>query len=62
VRGGRVGAVALSSFIRGGTVVQTAYNHFSTLRTVETLFELPFLGYAGSPNPGAFGTDVFTSG
>jgi hypothetical protein len=57
--GGRTGAVALSPFIRHGTVTQTAYNHFSTLRTVETLFGLPYLGYAGSPDPGAFGHDVF---
>jgi phosphatidylinositol-3-phosphatase len=58
--GGRVGAVALSPFIRGGTVTSTAYNHFSTLRTVESLFGLPFLGYAGSPDPGSFGRDVFS--
>ncbi len=57
--GGRVGAVALSPFIRPGTVTSHAYNHFSTLRTLEGLFGLPFLGYAGSPNPGTFGNDVF---
>jgi phosphatidylinositol-3-phosphatase len=58
--GGRVGAVALSRFIRGGTVTQHAYNHFSTLRTIETLFGLPYLGYAADPASGAFGPDVFT--
>jgi len=58
--GGRVGAVALSPFIRGGTVTTQPYNHFSALRTIEGLFGLPFLGYAGSPDPGSFGTDVFT--
>jgi phosphatidylinositol-3-phosphatase len=58
--GGRVGAVALSPFIRPGTVTSHPYNHFSTLRTLEGLFGLPLLGYAGSPNPGRFGTDVFT--
>jgi hypothetical protein len=58
--GGRVGAVALSPFIRPGTKTLHAYNHFSTLRTFEQIFGLPFLGYAGSPNPGSFGTDVFT--
>ena len=57
--GGRVGAVALSPFIRPGTVTSHPYNHFSTLRTVEGLFGLPFLGYAASPDPGSFGTDVF---
>jgi phosphatidylinositol-3-phosphatase len=58
--GGRVGAVALSPFIRAGTVSNHPYNHFSTLRTVEGLFGLPYLGYAGSPDPGSFGADVFT--
>jgi hypothetical protein len=58
--GGRVGAVALSPFIRPGTVTRHPYNHFSTLRTLEGLFGLPFLGYAGSPNPGSFGMNVFT--
>jgi phosphatidylinositol-3-phosphatase len=58
--GGRVGAVALSPFIRPGTVTNHPYNHFSALRTIESLFALPLLGYAGSPDPGSFGTDVFT--
>jgi hypothetical protein len=59
--GGRVGAVALSPFIAPGTVSDHPYNHFSTLRTVEGLFGLPFLGYAGSPDPGSLGADVFTA-
>ncbi len=58
--GGRVGAVALSPFIRAGTVTSHPYNHFSFLRTVEGLFGLPFLGYAATPDPGSFGADVFT--
>ena len=58
--GGRLGAVALSPFIRPGTVAQTPYNHFSTLRTLESTWELPLLGYAASPNPGLFGRDVFS--
>jgi hypothetical protein len=59
--GGRVGAVALSPFIRAGTVTSQPYNHFSFLRSAEGLFGLPFLGYAGSPDPGSFGSDVFTN-
>jgi hypothetical protein len=59
--GGRVGAVALSPFIRAGTVTNRPYNHFSFLRSAEALFGLPFLGYAGSPDPGSFGSDVFTN-
>ena len=38
----------------------TPYNHFSALRTVEQLFNLPLLGYAATPDPGSFGADVFT--
>jgi hypothetical protein len=59
--GGRVGAVALSPFIEPGTVTGHPYNHFSALRTIEGLFGLPYLGYAGSPDPGSFGADVFTA-
>jgi hypothetical protein len=59
--GGRVGAVALSPSIRPGTVTSHPYNHFSALRTIEKLFELPFLGYASTPDPGSFGADVFTA-
>jgi phosphatidylinositol-3-phosphatase len=59
--GGRVGAVALSPFIRAGTVSSHPYNHFSTLRTIEGLFGLGFLGYAGTPDPGSFGPDVFSA-
>jgi hypothetical protein len=59
--GGRVGAVALSPYIRAGTVTSQPYNHFSTLRTIEGLFGLPYLAYAASPDPGSFGADVFTA-
>jgi hypothetical protein len=58
--GGRVGAVVISKYIAGGTVTTHAYNHFSTLRTIERLFGLPFLGYAATPDPGSFGSDLFT--
>jgi phosphatidylinositol-3-phosphatase len=36
------------------------YNHYSMLRTVEDIFRLPYLGYAGQPALAAFGGDVFT--
>jgi phosphatidylinositol-3-phosphatase len=57
--GGRVGAVAVSPFIKPRTVSHRQYNHFSTLRTIEDLFGLPYLGYARTPDPGSFGSDVF---
>ncbi len=59
--GGRVGAVALSPFIRPGTVSSHPYNHYSLLRTVEDIFGLDYLGYAGEPSLRSFGSDVFTS-
>ena len=58
--GGRIGAVLLSPFIRPGTVSDRPYNHYSTLRSIEQWFGLPYLGYAGSKNVPVFGRDVFT--
>ncbi|MGA7539748.1 MAG: alkaline phosphatase family protein [Steroidobacteraceae bacterium] len=57
--GGRVGAVALSPFIRPGTVSTVPYNHYSLLRTVEDLFDLGHLGYAAEPGVRTFGSDIF---
>jgi hypothetical protein len=37
------------------------YNHYSLLRTVEAIFDLPFLGYAAEPELRVFGPDVFTA-
>jgi hypothetical protein len=60
--GGRTGAVLLSPFIAPGTVNDTPYNHYSLLRSVEDLFGLAHLGYAGQAGLAAFGSDVFGSG
>jgi hypothetical protein len=46
--GGQVGAVLLSRFAKAGSTSQEPYNHFSLLRTIEDLFGLPHLGYAGA--------------
>ena len=59
--GGRIGAVVLSPFIKGKTVSETAYNHYSLLRTLEDFFALPYLGYAGQPGLNSFGSDVFSA-
>lgn len=59
--GGRTGAVLLSRFIAGGTVSDTPYNHYSMLRSVEDLFRLPHLGYAGTAGLTPFGSDVYTN-
>jgi phosphatidylinositol-3-phosphatase len=58
--GDLVGAIALSPFIVPGTVSTTPYNHYSSLATIENIFGLSHLGYAGVPGLAAFGTDVFT--
>jgi phosphatidylinositol-3-phosphatase len=59
--GGRVGAVVLSKFVRPGTIVATPYNHYSLLRTIEDLFGLDHLGFAGQTDVNSFGVDVFVS-
>jgi hypothetical protein len=57
--GGRVGAVVLSPFTQPGTVNPTAYNHYALLRSVEDLFGLAHLGFAGRAGLKPFGDDVF---
>ncbi|MCU4187310.1 alkaline phosphatase family protein [Acidiferrimicrobium sp. IK] len=58
--GGKVGAVLLSPYIKGGTTTAAAYNHYSTLATDEKIFGLPRLGEAASVTS-TFGPDVFTN-
>jgi hypothetical protein len=57
--GGRVGAVVISRFVRPGSVSVVPYNHYALLKSVETIFGLPALGYAGAPGLRIFGPDVF---
>ncbi|MBV9606715.1 MAG: hypothetical protein JO027_16490, partial [Solirubrobacterales bacterium] len=57
--GGDVGAVLLSPCIAPGTVSSMPYNHYTMLRSVEDIFGLPHLGYAGLPGETSFGSDVF---
>ena len=58
--GSRAGAVLISPFIKGGTVSNVGYNHYSMLESVEDIFRLRHLGYAGQPGLAPFGADVFT--
>ena len=58
--GGRVGAVLLSPFIKGGTLTKTSYNHYSSLASWESIFGLGRLADAASV-PTAFGADIFTA-
>ncbi len=57
--GGRTGTVVIGRRVRPGTVSDEPYNHYSLLRTVEDLFGLSHLGYAGQPGLRSFGADVF---
>jgi phosphatidylinositol-3-phosphatase len=58
--GGRIGAVLISPFIKGGTVSTTSYNHYSSLATWESLFHLSRLADAATVSS-TFGADVFTA-
>ena len=59
--GGRIGAVVLSPYVRAGTTSPQAYNHYSFLRSVEDLFGVEHLGYAGQDGLQAFGDDIYSN-
>lgn len=52
--GDRIGGVLLSRFLKAGTVSNVPFNHYSMLKTVEDIFGLDHLGYAGQPGLQAF--------
>lgn len=58
--GGRTGAVLLSPLIEPGTVNDTPYNHYALLKSIEDIFGLDYLGYAGQSGLQAFGDDVYS--
>ena len=58
--GGRIGALVVAPrWVTPGSTSTTPYNHYSWLRTMEDLFGMPYLGYAGISQQASFGTDVF---
>jgi hypothetical protein len=59
--GGRTGTVVVSPFTQPGTRNATQYNHYSLLRSIEDLFGLAHLGYAGLSGLKPFGDDVFNA-
>jgi hypothetical protein len=59
--GGQVGALLLSPFVKAATTSQEPYNHFSLLRTIEDLFGVQHLGYAGGARVTAFEPSVFSA-
>jgi hypothetical protein len=61
--GGQVGMLLLSPFIKkGGELVQSTYNHFSMLATIEQLFGLTKLGYAALPEVKTLAPSLFSGG
>jgi phosphatidylinositol-3-phosphatase len=58
--GGRVAGVMISRFITPGTVSTVPYNHYSMLKSVEQIFGLPFLGFAGQPGLSSWAADIFS--
>ncbi len=61
--GGQVGLLLLSPFIKkGGGLAQEPYNHFSLLATIEQLFGLGKLGYAGLSEVKPFSPSLFSGG
>ena len=58
--GGKIGTVIISSFVKPGIPNSNTYNHYSLLRSLESLFGLSHLGYADKPDPGEFGNDVYS--
>jgi hypothetical protein len=57
--GGRTGTVLLSRYLRPGVANDKPYNHYALLRSIEDLFGLAHLGYAGRPDLRPFGADVY---
>src|SRR3954466_12899402 len=59
--GGDTGAVLLSKFIKPGTVNPNEYNHYSLLRSLEDVWGLSHLGFAGQTGLVPFGSDVYNA-
>jgi hypothetical protein len=59
--GGKVGAVLVSPYITSGTTTTVPYNHYSLLRSIEDVFGLAHLGYAGADGLRPFGDDVYSA-
>ncbi len=60
--GGRVGLLLISKYVKPGTLnVSGEYNHFSLLRSIENLFGLQPLGYAGATGLLTFDSSVFNA-
>jgi phosphatidylinositol-3-phosphatase len=57
--GGRVGALVISALTKPGSTNATPYNQYSLLCSMEDVFGLDHLGFAGAPGLDCFGKDVY---
>jgi hypothetical protein len=57
--GGRVGALVISARTKPGSTNPTPYNHYSLLCSIENVWGLDHLGFAGAPGLACFGKDVY---
>jgi hypothetical protein len=61
--GGKVGLLLLSQFVKPGTVDESTYsNHYTLLLSIEELFGLEPIGYAGDPALVGFEPSVYNAG
>ena len=59
--GGKVGALVISSNTTANTTNAKPYNHYALLCSIENVFGLSHLGFAGAPGLACFGKDVYNS-
>ena len=59
--GGRVGALVISARTKPGTTNPTPYNHYALLCSLENVWGLDHLGFAGAPGLTCFGKDVYNA-
>ncbi|HEY5144756.1 MAG TPA: alkaline phosphatase family protein [Solirubrobacteraceae bacterium] len=57
----KVGALLLSQYVPGGAKVDTPYDHYSLLKTVEAFFGADALGHAADASTKAFSAKVFAN-
>lgn len=57
--GGRIGALVISGRTKPGTTNPTPYNHYSLLCSLENVWGLDHLGFAGALGLTCFGKDVY---
>ena len=57
--GGLIGTLLLSTQVAPATTDATPYNHYALLCSIEDIFGLTHLGFAGAPGLTCFGNDVY---